>query len=211
MPSFDFDALRCAAERELSPARFAHVLGCTQEALRLADCNGLSLEERDCLHAAALLHDAAKELTLEDGLKLCRKWGIILDQDTLRCEAVIHQFTGALLAEKKYGMPPAVCRAIACHTTGSECMSAVDRILYLADLTEPGRAIAGRPQVCTVRRLAEHAPGDACYVQLCGEICRLESLGRCVHPLTRRAMEALLAEDRTRSERLGQYIHEVRK
>ena len=140
--------LRLAAEARLSAPRLAHTLGVEAEALRLAAHHGLSEEETAHLRAAALLHDITKELSPEDHLKLCEKWDILLDCETVSCPAVLHQFTGAAVAAREFALPEAVCAAIRTHTTGGWEMDAIARILYLADLLEPGRPFAGNAEIC---------------------------------------------------------------
>lgn len=186
--------LRLAAEARLSAPRLAHTLGVEAEALRLAAHHGLSGEETDLLRAAALLHDITKELSPEDHLKLCEKWDILLDCETVSCPAVLHQFTGAAVAAREFALPEAVCAAIRTHTTGGWEMDAIARILYLADLLEPGRPFAGNAEICELRAMAEEDLCRACLVQMRRDIRRLRELGRRVHPLTEAACAAMERE-----------------
>ena len=191
--------LRREAEARLSKQRFAHTLRVEAEAVRLAGLHGLSADGVELLRAAALLHDITKELSAEDHLKLCQKWDILLDCESLSCPQILHQFSGAGVAAREFAMPETVCAAIRTHTTGGTEMDAVARILYLADLVEPGRSIASEPNICEVRHLAERDLCEACLVQMRREIRRLRDMGRDVHPLTVAACAAMEEEHKGRS------------
>lgn len=186
MQNYDLAALQYAVTQRLSPGRIAHTLSCMREALRLA---GDRPVDRDVLSRAALLHDVTKELSLADHLKICDQWDIILSCPGEDCPAVLHQFTGAAVAEHEFGQSSAVCACIRSHTTGCVGMTEEQQILFLADLTEPERSIAGDPHVCLVRRLAELDTLQACAEQLSFEIDRLRAAGRPVYPDTLAAYE----------------------
>ena len=191
--------LRRVAAARLTKDRLAHTLRVETESVRLADLHGLSAEDTELLRAAALLHDITKELSAEDHLKLCKKWDILLDCDSLSCPQILHQFSGAGAAAREFAMPETVCAAIRTHTTGGSEMDTVARILYLADLVEPGRSIAHDPGICLVRDLAEKDLCEACLVQMRREIRRLQDMGRAVHPLTAAACAAMEEEHNRRS------------
>jgi len=191
--------LRREAEMRLSKERFAHTLRVEAEAVRLAALHGLSADDTELLRAAALLHDITKELSVEDHLKLCKKWDILLDCESLSCPQILHQFSGAGSAAREFAMPETVCSAIRTHTTGGMEMDTVARILYLADLVEPGRSIASDPYICEVRFLAERDLCKACLVQMRREIRRLRDMGRGVHPLTVAACAAMEEEYNSRA------------
>ena len=131
----------------LSEKRYRHTLGCADMACRLAARWGES--EHDA-RRAALLHDIAKEKTYESQLKLINEHGIILSE-TQRLESLIHAFSGALLADVRFGEPERICSAVRWHTTGRRNMSLLEKIIWLSDLTEPGRDFDG---VEEIRKLA---------------------------------------------------------
>ena len=57
---------------------------------------------------AAWLHDITKEMPYNEQLQLVDKHGIILT-DTQRSEKIIHAFSGALVADQRFGEPDEVC------------------------------------------------------------------------------------------------------
>jgi predicted HD superfamily hydrolase involved in NAD metabolism len=58
---------------------------------------------------------------------------------------LLHAKLGAEIAREQFGVDDAeVLSAIEKHTTGAAEMSALDRVVYLADSLEPGRSFAER-------------------------------------------------------------------
>ncbi|MBQ7828562.1 MAG: hypothetical protein IJ386_09905, partial [Clostridia bacterium] len=53
--------------------------------------------------------------------------------------ATLHAITCAAMARVDFDAPVAVTAAIACHTTGKENMTLLDKLLFLADYIEPTR------------------------------------------------------------------------
>ena len=129
--------LRERAYTYLKPKRVAHVQGAEQEAVRLAERWGLSPE---AAAEAAICHDITKKLGREEQLRLCDKYAIIADAYENTSEKLLHAKTGAALAGDVFGLSEPVCEAIRWHTTGRAGMTDLERIIYLADYIEPGRA-----------------------------------------------------------------------
>lgn len=138
----DYDFLKFEEyDREhLSAKRLRHVLGCAQEAVRLAERWGA---DKDDARAAGLLHDITKELDLEEQLKLCDKYGIILDNVERVAPKLLHSKTGAAIAKYEFGVPDRVADAIFWHTTGKADMNLLEKVLFMADYIEPTRDFEG--------------------------------------------------------------------
>ncbi|MDR0862900.1 MAG: nicotinate (nicotinamide) nucleotide adenylyltransferase [Oscillospiraceae bacterium] len=136
----NLDWLRVRAHAMLNPSRVPHVIGCEQEAERLAVRWG---EDINSAREAAILHDCTKRLTLEQQLKLCDKYGVVPDELELNSEKLLHSKTAAALAFAEFNVSDAVREAIAWHTTGRAGMSALEKIIYLADYIEPTRNFDG--------------------------------------------------------------------
>lgn len=132
----------------LSAYRLKHTLGCEKAARKLARIYG---EDEEKCAFAMLLHDITKELSRDEQLNLCRKYGII-PKDVEQSEwKMLHGRTAAAIAADVYGAPQDVVDAIACHTTGRGNMTQLDKIVYLADYIEENRDFDG---VKTARKLA---------------------------------------------------------
>ena len=124
----------------LSSHRLAHVAGCESEAVLLALHWG---EDAENAATAAILHDITKALSYEEQLILCEKYGIILGNDELGNEKILHPITGAALARDLFGISDEIYEAIRWHTTGKGDMSLLEKIIYLADYIEPTRDFPG--------------------------------------------------------------------
>ncbi len=145
--------LECAVEKRLSASRMAHTRRVRDEALCILDTLlpflPLSRYEREntpafreSLAAAALLHDVTKEESFEKQLQLLQKSAIMTDaQEAARFSPVLHAFTAACVIPDLF---PEYARkdvldAVYYHTTGTENMSLMTTIVFLADYIEKGR------------------------------------------------------------------------
>ena len=104
---------------------------------------------------------------------------------------LLHAPLGALLAREKYGADDeAVLRAIARHTVGGAAMTALDKIVYFADMVEPTRAYPG---VEELRRLMREADLDEMTLAgLTRSIAFVLEKGHLIHPDTVLARNELL-------------------
>ena len=124
----------------LSEYRFAHTTGCESQAVLLAMHWG---EDPDTAAIAGILHDITKDMPKDKQLLLCEKYGIILDNYEKENPALLHARTGAALARDLFGISDEIYEAIRWHTTGKPDMTAMEKIIYLADFTEPTRDFEG--------------------------------------------------------------------
>ena len=127
--------------------RFVHTEGCVRMAEKLAERWNAP---KELAIRAAWLHDIAKEIPYEEQLQTIDKFGIILT-GTQKNRKIIHAFTGALIAWQEFEESEEVCGAIRWHTTAHRNMTLLEKIIWLADLTEEGRNFPG---VEEIRRLA---------------------------------------------------------
>ncbi len=160
----------------IKPERMAHVLGCRDMALELAERWGADPVEAQ---RAALLHDITKALDGPAQLTLCEGWGILLDDFSQNHPKTLHAFTGSLVAERIFGESSDVVRAIASHTTGKPGMSVLDQIIYIADTMEMTRTYPG---VEKVRSLAFENLEAAVKLGLSNTIENLKVRGEGIHP-----------------------------
>lgn len=140
--------LREEAIKLLAPKRVPHVLGCEQEAVRLARHWG---EDVYSAAVAGILHDITKKCSANEQLLLCEKYGTVTDALELEAPKLLHSKTGADMAWAEFGISPEVREAIRWHTTGRPGMTMLEKIIYMADYMEPNRDFEG---VDELRRLA---------------------------------------------------------
>ena len=124
----------------LSPKRVAHVAGCESQAVLLAMHWG---EDPEKAAVAGILHDITKRQKAEKQLLLCDKYGIMLDNAERDNTQLLHARTGAEMARELFGVSDDIYEAIRWHTTGKPDMTTLEKIIYLADYTEPTRDFEG--------------------------------------------------------------------
>lgn len=125
----------------LSPKRFLHTMNVKKLAVRMAQHYGVDTEKAAL---AAVLHDSAKELPRTELLQIMQDNAIIKKGTQNRPEPVWHGICAAILAKTQWNVQDEeILSAIACHTTGKENMSKLDKILFLADMTSAERDYPG--------------------------------------------------------------------
>ena len=121
----------------LSDKRYEHTLNVRKMAVKLAKRHDAD-EDRAAL--AALLHDAAKEISKDEMRAIMKAHPEYAEGGESRPTPVWHGICAAILARTEWGVEDeAVLSAIACHTAGKPGMSKLDKILYLADMSSAER------------------------------------------------------------------------
>lgn len=164
-----------------------------EHTLRVAELSAkkavqMRLSEKKAI-TASLFHDCAKYLSADDkrlkGFSLPNDWGEVP-------KSVWHQFAGAYLAEKEFGVrDEEVLSAIRYHTSGKENMSDFEKLIFLADMLEESRIFDG---VEYLRELFWKDKGagalDECFEKaLYHSLTYLQSTGERIYPLTQKAYE----------------------
>ena len=132
--------LRTEAYKYLKPNRIKHVAGCEKEAVRLAKKYGA---DKDAAARAAILHDITKKEDYDSQIELMRKYHLDCDDDMLASPQLLHAVTGAAFARDLFQISDEIYDAIRYHTTGKPAMTLLEKIIYLADYTEPSRDFDG--------------------------------------------------------------------
>ena len=187
------DALARIALPLHDPKRVPHVLGCSHTAAELAARFG---EDPGPARRAGLLHDVTKALPGPEQLKLCDKYGMMLDTFERSHPKLLHAKSGAAVAGAVFGESAAVQSAICWHTTGKPDMTLLQKILYLADYMEPNRDFPG---VERLRALAQHDLDEAVLLGLEMSLDLLTETGQPIDVNSRAARDFLKSE-RTKSE-----------
>lgn len=148
----DIEAYHKLMENHLGAELYRHSVGVAGTAAALAT---RFQGDRQRAYLAGLLHDYGK---VYSHVELCRKagqMGLCLDRVSLAGKGLLHAPVGAALLAAELGLSdPAVLQAVAYHTTGRMRATLLDKILYLADVIEPGRDFDG------VEELRESARTD---------------------------------------------------
>ncbi|MBQ4427688.1 MAG: bis(5'-nucleosyl)-tetraphosphatase (symmetrical) YqeK [Oscillospiraceae bacterium] len=182
------DFMRAKAHALLKEKRIKHVEGVEALSAALAKAYG---EDEYSARLAAMFHDCAKKMSLEEQLRVCEKYGYEPDKYERESESLLHSKAGALIARYEYIVPAEVSEAIKWHTTGKENMTKLEKIIYLADMIEPTRDFPG---VDEIRKEAARDLDAAVVMALERTIdhCRERGLG--VHPNSVKALEFLKKE-----------------
>lgn len=128
-------------EKALSPKRYIHSVNVMETAVSLAKRYG---EDAGKAALAGLLHDCARDIKADEAIRLCEKYGIIVDNVSRMQPELLHGRLGEKLAAELYGIgDPQVLKAIAVHTMGCPDMGLLERIIFVADYIEPARTYPG--------------------------------------------------------------------
>lgn len=164
----------------LSPKRFAHTLYVVAYARHLARKHGVELPKAVC---AALLHDCAKCMPLEEMQAIACQHRLTGDEAILQDGNLLHSAVGAQVARDTFGVSDSeILNAIACHTLGRIPMTALDMIVFLADKIEASRA--SYPLLESIRQRAETDLSGAVRLSLESTVDYVTARGATVHPAT---------------------------
>ena len=137
----DLKEAKALARSRMGDKRFVHTLNVKKMAVKLAKHYGV---DPDQAALAALLHDTAKEMPTSEMLELLRSHPDLAGDTENRPTPVWHGICASILARTQWGVTDeAVLSAIACHTTGKPGMGALDKIIFLADMTCAERSWEG--------------------------------------------------------------------
>lgn len=138
MGQAEHEQLMIQLSRQLSAKRFEHSLQVSQMAASLAVRHGAAV---DAAILAGALHDCARAIPQSELLAAAEAAEIPIDAVSRAEPILLHAPLGAVIARQEYGIhDPLVLQAIARHTVGGPGMTTLDKIIYLADMIEPGRA-----------------------------------------------------------------------
>ena len=183
-----YDERKQLLAARLKPSRFRHSLGVAETAAQLAARFGVDAE---AARTAGLLHDCAREFRNEDMVKEAEKRGIAIGEVERSMPLLLHADIGAVRVRELYGVEDAaISQAIARHTVGGPAMTVLDKIIWYADMIEPGRDFPG---VDKLRELGRTASLDAMMLAgLSHSIVFVVEKGHLIHPATVLARNEIL-------------------
>jgi len=185
------DEQRRELQKRLKKSRFAHSIGVANTAVKLAEKFGVDVNKA---YVAGLLHDCAREFENEDLPAEAVKRGIKIGEVEKVAPLLLHAYIGSKMVTEIYGVDDEeIVQAIYRHTVGARDMSALDKIIYFADMIEPNR---NYPGVDKLRELAETSNNlDEIILTALGEsIIFVVQKGALLHPSTIDARNYLLLE-----------------
>ncbi len=172
------------------PSRKAHSLRVAELAAKRAV--SLKLDEKKAI-AAALFHDCAKNLEPDHPLLLGftspSDWGEVP-------ESVLHQFSGAYVAERAFGVRDLeILDAVRYHTSGKPQMTELGKLIFLADMVEEERRYDGVDKIRTA--FYNESLDEALVLALQETVKFLQKKGANIYPLTLSALEYYEKKEKT--------------
>lgn len=131
--------LRDAVSGYMSDKRFKHTLGVENMAVELS---ALLLPEKEHeLRCAAILHDVAKEISVEEQLSLIEALNFKERDLCAESPSCFHAFAAPMLIKRDFPeyATEDILSATFKHTTGYTEMSVFDKIIFISDYAEEGR------------------------------------------------------------------------
>ena len=145
---WEIDKIKDYVKENLKVGRYNHTLGVVNTAVELAKIFG---EDQKKAEIAALCHDVAKNMDLEQLRKIIDEENITLSIDEENTKELWHSIAGPIIAKNIFKInDEEILSAMRWHTTGKENMSNLDKIVYLADLIEPSREFDGIDEIRSI-------------------------------------------------------------
>lgn len=167
------------------PERWAHIERVAILAETIARANGFSDDELRATSLAAVLHDAARDLPNARLSELAPP-----ANDTERANPMtLHGRAGRALAEAWGVSDPRVLDAIEGHVFGVPPGDRIGMVVYVADVSEPGRGVND-----DVRELAMTNLPRAYRRAVRTKVAYLRSRGKVVHPKTLEVHDQIAAD-----------------
>ncbi|HEY3374414.1 MAG TPA: bis(5'-nucleosyl)-tetraphosphatase (symmetrical) YqeK [Candidatus Aquicultor sp.] len=185
---YNVEVLKKNLQARLRPDHYAHCLRTAETAARMA--SAFSLDEHTA-YVAGLLHDCTKSMGHGELLTAAEGLGFDIYPVERRRPYLLHAKIAARLAQSEFGVDEQIAHAIECHTFGALDMSELDKVIYVADLIEPGRPYEGLDRI---RRIALEDLDEAfraAYIQTLGHVVKTQHL---IHPMTLDVWNKLIAE-----------------
>ena len=179
-------------KERLDEAGFRHSKGVATCAHTMATLYG---EDPQDAYLAGLLHDWDRECSPEQLVESAQRCGIALNTVMRAHPRLLHAHTGAAAVAARFPqLKPSIIKAIESHTVGSIPMSDLDKIVYVADMIEPGRTYR---QVESLRKMVGKVGLDAlfclCYQQ---SLYHLITHEKALHPDTLSVWNSLMGDAR---------------
>lgn len=173
----------CARVRQMvTPKRFEHIMRVSSLADTIARANGFTRGECRATALAAVLHDAARDLSADQLLRLAPPECELERKHPL----AVHGRAGRVLAAQWGVSDERVLGAIEGHVFGVPVANRIGMAVYVADVSEPGRGVNG-----DIRELAMKSLFRAYQRAVDSKVKYLSSQGKAVHPRTLEVYETI--------------------
>jgi len=191
--SVDYDMARATLAERIGEGALRHSERVADTCADLARIYGLDVAEA---RLAGLLHDWDRETPDDELVATAATEGVVRDAVDDAAPRLLHARTAAAsLAREVPGLSPEVLSAIERHTLGAPDMSALDMVVYVADMIEPGRTYKG---VDDLREAAGTLSLDELFAEAYRRsVMHLVTARKPIHPLTVEVWNTLVARSRS--------------
>lgn len=176
----------------VSEARFAHIVRVTGLALRFAEANGFTAQQQLQVATAAVLHDAARDMTGSELMDLAPPQLELEHRHPL----ALHGRAGRVLASRWGVTDETVLAAIEGHVFGVAPHQLVGMAVYVADVSEEGRGVNEQ-----IRALAMTDLQAAYRLAVRAKVDYLSREGKEIHPDTMATYRAIVGSAPTDPQR----------
>lgn len=154
----DIQIIKSELEASLSPKRFEHSLCVARRASELAKIYN---EDEQKAYIAGLVHDACKEFSTDEQLKIINEFDIILTDIEKTESNIWHGYAASGFVRQKWDITDAdILNAVKYHTCGRGNMSVLEKIVFVADLTSYDRDYSDAEKI---RKISENNLDEAIY------------------------------------------------
>lgn len=173
------ESIKSYIKNNIGSKRYKHSLRVSKLSVELAEHYNYSIYKAEL---AALLHDSAKGREDKLLLKGYDVSDIILKEDIEIYRPIIHAPLAAEIARNEFGIDNEdIINSIIYHTTGRPNMSLLEKIILVADASEPGRDYKAATEI---RELAFIDLNLAVIKSLDTSLLHCINTGRIINPLT---------------------------
>ena len=158
----DLAKLKNEIAKRMPMQRYEHVIRVMETAKALAEKHHLQVDKAV---QAALFHDIAKFMDKETLSLVMKRENVDYRLLSFHHE-LWHGPVGAIIACAEYGVTDEdTLNAIRFHTTGRAGMSLLEKLIYVADMIEPGRTFSGVEHLRALAEVDIHKAMGACIHQ----------------------------------------------
>ena len=155
-------------KNHLSFKRYNHSISVAITAVNLATYHN---ENTYDAKIAGLLHDMAKEISIDEQISSINNYGYVLNEYDINNKAIIHGFLGAYMSKDLFNVNDNIYNAIRTHSMGEPNMTMLQKIIFISDYVEPFR---------------DKIDNIDCFRKLA-----FENIDECVYQITNQTLEYL--------------------
>ena len=174
----DYGPIESRVKARLKPERYKHSTNVAAKAVELAKRYGVDTKKA---YLAGIVHDCAKNMSLEQMRMKCVDYDIELDEFEQKNPGLMHAKVGERVAQIELGIrDKEVLAAVKWHTLGHPGMGDLEKIIFVADMIEDGRSFTG---VDELRRTAFENLDDGVEACIKATINFNTTHNREIHPM----------------------------